>query len=994
MAGMPHKEEKFDQFHAILKSQIANILMIVFSMLAAVLTVLSLAVHYHRIGTTTLLWARAPITGIQHGIGFAYIAPTDHPELSSDQHPSAARLFENGKPLPGPANDLHDDIRQIGQGRYSFWHDYVYFSASDNSDPRTNGRSYEFSYPWPISDARAHVLYYTTISVVILVAVLLFLWTNERMRGRWRLAAGAIMSWTRENKLAAASIFLFALSFGLTALFLAADWLVLPLPKFGQVTPPDLVWAGLILMVLGLAGLVRTETGWAQQFSLHRKLLAGLAISSITVFGSLLVVFLLPSSLTMSTRQLVFIALIGILTLSILLVRYAGWSGERLDVAWQASTMALRRVPAFGKAIDGCSSALGYVSRSTHWSGYLLRLVTFTLPFLAYAAVLASDIPIKIDLEVRTGTGNAYLLLFAVLLYSLFRRSGWWEDLGGLAVTLVLFALPLSGLWNSGYSNGSTIGGLLPWSDASAYYADANRLLEGGMMSAFSQRRPLFPGSLAAVLGLVHGNLAAALAVLGAIAILACFLLAREVRRSHGAIIGAVTLVVLFLFYRTYIGLSLTENLGIALGALALAILWRGASSTKMDIVLAGIFLLTMAMNARAGAFLVLPLLVLWGAWFFRGKSRISLRFFLGGCVAILLAFLLDTVLRHLIANSGGMAYGNFSYSLYGLVVGNKGFLQVGVDHPEVLAMNGNQLYSYIYQLAFRAFRADPMRAVKGLFGAWRDYLHPTWGAFSFVNLKLFEILDISGTRWALFALSGLGLLGCFWRWRDPHAVLVLVFTLGVLASVPFVPPLDADLMRAYAATIPLSAIWVALGLYTLFSGLKWWSEPQVPVDEKLTLSPLILGLAFALFCFLSPILVKGLSRPTQFTQVKCPSGLTTIYFRSDRSAVVNLVADDVLSGGHLSNIRLSDFRNQLHLSIYPELSSELNNLTAGQSLILGFDIGETGGSLVWLIADTSSLPPSSGIFRICARLTENTWLQQYRFYEVDTIDRIQGLDK
>lgn len=42
----------------------------------------------------------------------------------------------------GAGHNLHSDIAQAGRGRYSHWGRLVIFSASDNSDPRTNGRRY------------------------------------------------------------------------------------------------------------------------------------------------------------------------------------------------------------------------------------------------------------------------------------------------------------------------------------------------------------------------------------------------------------------------------------------------------------------------------------------------------------------------------------------------------------------------------------------------------------------------------------------------------------------------------------------------------------------------------------------------------------------------------------------------------------------------------------------------------------------------------------
>jgi hypothetical protein len=87
-----------------------------------------------------------PIGNIRHEIGHAFIFVTGKPSLSCHSKPSSAILLEDGIPLPGPANALHDEIRGLGGGRYSFWKGTVYFSTPDNSDPRTNGRQYVIGY--------------------------------------------------------------------------------------------------------------------------------------------------------------------------------------------------------------------------------------------------------------------------------------------------------------------------------------------------------------------------------------------------------------------------------------------------------------------------------------------------------------------------------------------------------------------------------------------------------------------------------------------------------------------------------------------------------------------------------------------------------------------------------------------------------------------------------------------------------------------------------
>jgi hypothetical protein len=84
--------------------------------------------------------------------GFAYVAPipirqpfgfrlaTDNNDLKA----SVLQIMEDGR-LLGPAHSSRDDIRQRGNGRYSHWDIQVYFSTSDSTDPRTNGRRYSIA---------------------------------------------------------------------------------------------------------------------------------------------------------------------------------------------------------------------------------------------------------------------------------------------------------------------------------------------------------------------------------------------------------------------------------------------------------------------------------------------------------------------------------------------------------------------------------------------------------------------------------------------------------------------------------------------------------------------------------------------------------------------------------------------------------------------------------------------------------------------------------
>ena len=76
-------------------------------------------------------------------VDLATVEPSDGEDRPTA---SAVRLYEDGLQL-GPPHEPHDEIRESGAGRYSHWRGKLYFSSSDGSDPRINGRSYEVRAP-------------------------------------------------------------------------------------------------------------------------------------------------------------------------------------------------------------------------------------------------------------------------------------------------------------------------------------------------------------------------------------------------------------------------------------------------------------------------------------------------------------------------------------------------------------------------------------------------------------------------------------------------------------------------------------------------------------------------------------------------------------------------------------------------------------------------------------------------------------------------------
>lgn len=65
----------------------------------------------------------------------------DREDVEGDAR-SQVVIYEDGTRL-GPAHSTFAEIRDLGMGRFACWqHQGIAFSASDNSDPSTNGRRY------------------------------------------------------------------------------------------------------------------------------------------------------------------------------------------------------------------------------------------------------------------------------------------------------------------------------------------------------------------------------------------------------------------------------------------------------------------------------------------------------------------------------------------------------------------------------------------------------------------------------------------------------------------------------------------------------------------------------------------------------------------------------------------------------------------------------------------------------------------------------------
>lgn len=102
-------------------------------------------------GLRRALGLPVPLEGWRRVGGHAWAVHLPELEYMADR-PICPRIsfvvvYEDGVPLPGP-HALHAEIRELGDGRFVHWGEYLVLSASDNSDPSCNERRYTFSRAW------------------------------------------------------------------------------------------------------------------------------------------------------------------------------------------------------------------------------------------------------------------------------------------------------------------------------------------------------------------------------------------------------------------------------------------------------------------------------------------------------------------------------------------------------------------------------------------------------------------------------------------------------------------------------------------------------------------------------------------------------------------------------------------------------------------------------------------------------------------------------
>ena len=342
-------------------------------------------------------------------------------------------------------------------------------------------------------------------------------------------------------------------------------------------------------------------------------------------------------------------------------------------------------------------------------------------------------------------------------LLSELRVQCWFSRFGVLACSgLFLFSLARSwaevgytrqsGAVGATYPRYSALFGFLPWSDAHAYYTGANHLVDVGALDSWNERRPLNATLLAVRLGLARFDLRAA-TILQVLLLAACtFLASLLLARRLGVWVGIGMVAVVLSIARLYQSTTLSEALGMTLGALSVGLLFEGIAGRNAYVAAAGLGAMGLGMGARPGALFFIPAVLLVpflvrnafrdGRW----KAVAA-----AGLVA-LLGLAWTPLLNREYGTGAGMASANFAYVTCGLAMGGS-WSQVWERYEKELRPLPNEraLALFLYRESVRLVRQNPRPMLESL----RKY-----GTAFVLNLGPFFrglVIPSTGGLWRLF---------------------------------------------------------------------------------------------------------------------------------------------------------------------------------------------------------------------------------------------------
>lgn len=554
---------------------------------------------------------------------------------------------------------------------------------------------------------------------------------------------------------------------------------------------------------------------------------------------------------------------------------------------------------------------------------------------------------------------------------------------------LIAIVLPLIGQWMGGRSLPNAVGALLPWNDAAGYFDCARALADGIALDSSCQRRPQYTTYLASLLAAADGDLQLALVFQALILVFGIFLFAKEIYARWGFATAIISVAPLAAFAGNYSATTLTENLGLVFGVIALVFLLNGTHTRQSSTIAAGIFLLTVGLSARAGAFFVLPFLLLWPL-LQSGSTRLE-RIYqtLFMLTAVIVGLMVGPIISILLGDGPSDTHANFSYTIFGVVSGGKGWLHIYDAHPEFFSrgLPESQIAREIYAATWQVFIENPALTAEGLTKGFLIYLERILKYIPWLPTRIFIVLC-----WIT------GIVHILRNTREPTKLMLGLLGLGIATSAPIIA-FDAG-TRVYATTIAADATIVALGFFAMLTAItqhftkhrnKTISIATFVPTKQLGATNVSFALILVLIVTLIPVVIGTNGTKSQYTSPPinvCAPGSDIAVARLGRGSPVLPIMANGQSKTWPVSPAAGDFTSRVDR--YVTKANGLRQAAPGVTYLLIYDLA---ADPIWknyvAIAMNMTVPMDGHTYLVCSEGWPEAPLEGAR--RITKISRISG---
>jgi len=600
----------------------------------------------------------------------------------------------------------------------------------------------------------------------------------------------------------------------------------------------------------------------------------------------------------------------------------------------------------------------------------------YVFPFLLFFFILndrSASIFRQFYIQMRYGFSVSAVLIFFLVLIILRIKKDQYKDPLLFTVILLFFSMSLAGVWASGKSEPTMIGGLIPIVDGENYYTDALRWINGGFFSSYSAKRPIFTAFLSTLAKVSGQNIQVMQVLIMFLMTVACYFSFKEIRKIINPFGATLFFVLLFLYSRQYIGCFLSETIGLILGLMGFALLIRQKDDLKHWSFYLAIFLITLALNARAGTFFILPFLLLWILITQKNQKDKWRKVILSLCCMIF-AFLINSLFMRYFGEGENVPFSNFVYILYGLARGGTGWSQIMTDHPELFTLEEFQLTKEIWMITKQLILQQPQDFISGLLKQYVylfDISETTKSIFSFANPETSSLSII--VQCSLYLLGMVGLFSIKKRNED-FSSLLLFSLIGILLSVPFVPVQDTLFMRAYAVTIPFIIFIPCLGIDLVTRKVVLKSDQ----DENSSIEFYVFIVLIFIITLFIPLILHGENKFSSAKNLECEKNQDHLVFSVNKNSSIRIFPENYFFLDWAPNFHKSRFYQNIRIYSFSDFVDPLSEFNPPFELRVGINLMNYED--IYVVFQGEDFIDNYGVYEICAEkipYSDSPWMRE-----------------